>query len=101
MQQNQILERLTKIESLLQEQQPKPLTLSEACRYIDCSKSYLYKLTSRGEIPHYKPNGKKVFFAKNELDAWLLRNPIKTRSQINGEAATRVISGGGSGDSQG
>ena len=39
--------------------------------YIGVSESMLYKLTSNKEIPHYKPRGKMLYFAKEELDAWL------------------------------
>lgn len=35
------------------------LTSDEVARYMGISKSYLYKLTMRNEIPHYKPMGKK------------------------------------------
>jgi excisionase family DNA binding protein len=34
----------------------------------------LYKLTSGKEIPHYKPRGKMIYFAKEDLDEWLLQN---------------------------
>lgn len=53
----------------------KALNLSEAAQYIGISKTYMYQLTHRREIPFYKPNGKQVYFDKNELDNWLLSNP--------------------------
>jgi len=34
------------------------LTSDEAARYMGVSKSYLYKLTMRQQIPHFKPMGK-------------------------------------------
>jgi Na+/proline symporter len=34
----------------------------------------LYKLTSSKEIPHFKPRGKMLYFAKEELDKWLKQN---------------------------
>ena len=52
----------------------KVFTFQEACMYIGVSESMLYKLTSNKEIPHYKPRGKMLYFAKEELDAWLLQN---------------------------
>lgn len=52
----------------------KVFTFQEACIYIGVSDSMLYKLTSNKEIPHYKPRGKMIYFAKEELDAWLLNN---------------------------
>ena len=44
------------------------LTSDEAARYMGISKSYLYKLTMRGEIPHYKPMGKMCYFNRTELE---------------------------------
>ena len=40
------------------------LNAKEVCLYLDISQSLLYKLTSSGEIPHFKPRGKMVFFEK-------------------------------------
>lgn len=50
------------------------LYFQEACMYIGISESMLYKLTSGKEIPHYKPRGKMIYFAKEDLDEWLLQN---------------------------
>ena len=88
--QKQILERLDRIESLLAEQQEKPLTLLEAAAYLDISQSYLYKLTSTQQIPHFKPRGKRVYFLKADLDSYLLQNRVKPVDEIEMEAATRV-----------
>jgi excisionase family DNA binding protein len=93
MQQTEILDKLNAIEQLLRGQSEKPFTFAEACKYLNCSKSYLYKLTHTKNIPHYKPNGKKVYFTKAELDIWLSRNPIKTQSQIEQEANDYVTLG--------
>ncbi|SVE09371.1 uncharacterized protein METZ01_LOCUS462225, partial [marine metagenome] len=41
-----VLDKLTVIESLLVATQPKPLTLKEAAEFLDFSRSYLYRLTS-------------------------------------------------------
>ena len=38
------------------------LTSDEAAEYMGISKSYLYKLTMRKQIPHYKPMGKMCYF---------------------------------------
>ena len=89
-----ILEKLTNIENLLKAQNGRPLTLEEAADYLGFSKSYLYKLTSANKIPHYKPQGKRLYFAKSELDKWLLRNPVKTTAAIEQEANDYVVNGG-------
>ena len=92
--QQEILEKLTTIENLLKGQTEKPLTLEEAAEYLGLSKSYLYKLTSAHKIPHYKPQGKRVYFTTAELDTFLLRNPVKTTGKIEQEANDYLIRGG-------
>ena len=62
------------------------LNVSEACEFLDYKRSYLYKLTHLRKIPHYKPNGKKIYFKKSELEELLLRNRVKTDSEIQQEA---------------
>jgi len=59
----------------------KMLTLEEAAKHLGISKASLYQLTHRRAIPHYKPNGKMVYFNRLELDKWLQRNRIE---QVDG-----------------
>ena len=66
-----ILEKLTTLEELLKNKDDRPLTFKEACTYLGYAPSYLYKLTYKNVIPHYKPTGKMIFFSKNEVDQWI------------------------------
>lgn len=84
-----IKENQFKIIQLLSEQKTV-LQLEDAASYIGFSKSYLYKLTSSNTIPHYKPQGKQIYFDKNELDQWLLRNRVKTVEEVEKEAADHL-----------
>ena len=59
---------------------------SDACTFLNYSKSYLYKLTHSRQIIHYKPNRKMIYFKKSDLQAWLLRNRVKTACEIEQEA---------------
>ena len=90
---NIILEKLSNIENLLKAQDGRPLTLEEAADYLGLSKSYLYKLTSAHKIPHYKPQGKRLYFSKCELNTWLLRNPVKTEAKIEQQADDYIVNG--------
>jgi excisionase family DNA binding protein len=47
------------------------LNSNEASLYLDISKSYMYRLTMDNTIPFYKPNGKKLYFKKIDLDNFL------------------------------
>lgn len=67
------------------------LSFDEASIFLNLSKSYLYKLTSGNLIPHYKPQGKMLYFEKTELEAWLRQNPIKTKAQIDQEAQSYTL----------
>ena len=67
------------------------LSFDKASKFLNLSKSYLYKLTSGNLIPHYKPQGKMLYFEKVELEAWLRQNPIKTQAQIEQEAQKYIL----------
>ena len=62
------------------------LTLDEASVYLDASKSQLYKLTRTFAIPHYKPNGKTIYFSKQELVEWIKKHPVKTKEVYEQDA---------------
>jgi len=68
------------------------LSFDEASDFLNLSKSYLYKLTSSGQIPHYKPQGKMLYFEKSELESWLRQNPVKSNQQVMQEAETYLMS---------
>lgn len=59
--------------------------LDEAAEYLGLKKSYLYLLTHRRQIPFYKPNGKKVYFNKTELNEWILKSKIRTNEEVEKE----------------
>ena len=83
-------ERVAKLEKCLAADK-EVMNLEEAALFMNVSKSLLYKLTSRKEIPHYKPNGRVVYFERMELLNWLRQNPVKTEQQLDAEAAMRTM----------
>lgn len=89
-----LYKKLELIERLLIEQnllKKEVLNLIEAALYLDISHSHLYKLTSSGTIPCYKPNGKKVYFNRPELDKWLLTNRQNATSEIELRAENFIM----------
>lgn len=70
------------------------LTSNEAARYLGISKSYLYKLTMRQQIPHYKPMGKMCYFNRGELEQWLQSNRVSTATEISDRAMAYFQKGG-------
>lgn len=94
MQDKLILDKLTEIADKLSEQnilQKTVLNLSEAAKYLDISESHLYKLTSTRQIPHFCPQGKKLYFRREELDQWLQRNRQSSSDEIDREATNYLI----------
>lgn len=90
----EILQKLNSIEQKLSEQtllQKEMLNPEEAARYLNVSRSYLYKMTSRRVIPHYCPNGKKLFFKRTEIDEWLQANRKKTRKETESDAVGYIL----------
>lgn len=83
-------ERLDRIEKLLLNNKTV-LTFDEACDYTSISRSYMYKLTSGGAIPHSKPNGKIIFFDKDKLDNWLLQNEAQSKSLLEKRALSYTL----------
>ncbi len=72
-----IINRLENIEKLLAEQalaKKDVLNFKEAALFLDLSKSHLYKLTSQKRILHFCPEGKRIYFLREDLQNWLLRN---------------------------
>jgi hypothetical protein len=55
----------------------------------------MYKLTHRNKIPYFKPHGKNIYFSREELEKWLLKNPVKTAEAVEQEAANYVTLGRG------
>ena len=94
---SEILEKLESIEQMLTEQnilRKDVLTFIETAIYLGVSHSHLYKMTSTGVIPSYKPNGKKLYFNRHELDTWLLTNKQHSQEEIEQEAANYLLKNG-------
>ncbi|MCF8239757.1 MAG: helix-turn-helix domain-containing protein [Melioribacteraceae bacterium] len=94
-QSDEVLKKLHKIEHLLEERKNIPLNLVQAAEYLSISQSHLYRLTSKRKIPCHKPNGKYLYFFKDELDEWIVNNnrinsphPDTISTQKNAEQAT-------------
>lgn len=70
------------------------LTSEETARYMGISRSYLYKLTMRQEIPHFKPMGKIVYFNRTEVEQWLQSNRVATVDEARVQAGAYCRRGG-------
>jgi len=83
----QLFEKLERIEALLEKISPtnnesdKPLSIDEAASYLKITVAALYSMTSRRLVPFNKP-GKRLYFLKSDLDAWINQSKNKTNDQI-------------------
>lgn len=78
------MSRLDEIVGLMRLQK-KVFGLSEAALYMGVSKQYLYTLTAARKIPFYR-QGKFIYFRRDELERYLLQNPVATEKEIESSA---------------
>lgn len=76
---NENLESLVKKQNVLEKEF---LTLEEAADYLSLSKSAMYKMTSKREIPFYNPGGKKIYFKREELNNWIISGKVNSSLEV-------------------
>lgn len=86
---SKIFDLLTEMQDNFDSQQVV-LDMDGASKLTGLSKSTLYHNTSTNEIPHYKPRGKKIYFKREELIAWLLRNKVVSANEEKTEAMNHL-----------
>ena len=89
--QNILNAELTEIKHLLLMNSKNVLTSTEVSMMYGISPDYLYHLTSDKLIPYYKPNGKKIYFLKEEIETWLLRNRQDTVDEMQQQVVVRDL----------
>jgi len=67
-------------------QQKEMLNVQELSDYIGMSTSSIYKLVYNNIIPFYKPNGKILYFDREEINTWLRQNKSQSITQIQQQA---------------
>ena len=85
---NNIQNEIEQIKKFIKEQnilRKEVLTLEETALYLGQSKSSIYKLTSKREIPFYSPGGKIKYFRKPELDNWIFSSKVSTNEEFESE----------------
>jgi len=87
-----ILSRLEAIERYSLLAAKNVLTIDDAAVLTGMSKSHLYKLTCSKQIPFYRPNGKLVYFDRQELESWLKQNRVTTQAEAEQQAISYVTS---------
>ena len=87
---------LSQIRTLLHEREipqdaaSKLMTIDEVAQYINSTKSHVYKLTSKKEVPHIKKN-KRLYFEKSKIDTWIREASVPTSADIRKEAESFLV----------
>lgn len=89
----ELKEYLKKIEAYTLLAAKNVLCFDDVVLLTGLSKSHLYKLTCSHQIPHYKPNGKQLYFDRVEVETWMKQNRVATEQEIEMRAATYVATG--------
>lgn len=87
-----IEQKLDRIEQLTILAAKDALNMDDAAAYTGLSKSYLYRLVCKKQIPYYKSQGgKQTYFAKAELCKWLLKHRVSTVDEAQERAAAYCV----------
>lgn len=89
-----LIDKMEHIEMLLKSLNNDPdredqlLTITDASKLLNLSVATLYSKVSRNEIPVCK-KGKKLYFSKTELTAWIQSGKIPTNEELIKKQAGR------------
>lgn len=85
--------QLDRIERLTLLSAKNVLCFDDVVLLTGLSKSHLYKMTCSHKVPHYKPNGKQIYFDRLEIEDWMKQNRIATTKEVEQVAANYLVTG--------
>lgn len=83
-----LLEKIERLENLLTGNKgdgiagKEMLTTIEAAEYMGVSKSWLYKMTMQGDLPTYRPGGKRIYLKRSEINDWMASQRRNSSAEI-------------------
>jgi len=87
-----LLEKVERLENLLLTGKEdgtvlkEMLTIEEAAEYMGISKSSLYKMNMRNELPTYRPGGKRIYLKRSEINEWMSSQRRDSKAEIEQQA---------------
>ena len=87
---NEIYEILERIEKLLMSNKVA-FDVNAFSIYSGLSKSAIHKLTQRRRLKYSRPNGKLIWFHKDDIDKFLLSNPVLPDADVEKMAIDYTI----------
>lgn len=90
--QEKVQELKTRIETLENVifENKQVLSMEEAAIFLDLSKSSLYKMTHKHELPFYRPNGKLIFFERADLLNWVRSARVLSEKELEEETKRKM-----------
>ena len=86
-----ILERLATIERYSLLAAKNVLNIDDVVLLTGLSKQHIYKMTCKGQIPFYKPNGKNMYFDRKEIENWMKQNRHNTQEEAEQQAVAYIV----------
>jgi excisionase family DNA binding protein len=69
---------------------PDIMDVKQAANFLRLQVATLYEKTSQKIIPHFK-KGNKLYFNRNELQAWVQEGKVKTTDELQSQAASYTM----------
>ena len=55
------------------------LTIKDVAELTGYTRDYIYKLVWLKKIPHHKPNKKRLYFERGEIENWMLQGNVEVK----------------------
>lgn len=89
----EILKELQRLKELTLLSAKSVLTMNDVADLTGLSKSHIYRLVCKRQIPYYKSaGGKFTYFNKAEIEGWLMAHRVPTIDEAEAEAVNYVVS---------
>ena len=86
-----ISQELSEIKRLVLMGAKNVLNVDDLCLLLGTTRSNVYRMTSEKKIPFYKPLRGKIYFKRDEIESWLLRNRSASLDELQADAELYCI----------
>lgn len=86
-----IIEQLNELKRLILMGAKTVLSVEDMCLLLGTTRGNVYRMTSQRQIPFYKPQGGKIYFKREEVESWLLRNRTASLDEIESKAEMHCL----------
>lgn len=87
----EIKQQLDRIEQYAMIAAKTMLNIKEASFILGMTEQSIRIKARNNELPCYKPNVNRLYFKKDELEAWMMQNRSKGKAEIESEAAVYCL----------